>query len=270
MLSQGKMNNFNSKKKNIVYKNKRVVRVVCHFTNNGRTTGTGFLVNKGKNILTCWHVVCGTDLKRVLKSELYSVLPKQPEAKMIDAYYHQLAGKIEAELFDGTKISVKLDSYDYFYDLAVLKVISTKRHLPYFEIETKDTLDYADEISFPGYPANLWYNFGSSPFSVNSGSVSSFPVVEISGGKYRMVQLTGICIGGNSGAPVIKKQSDKAIGILNGYEWRGFDNIAIFKDGSFSKTENLQVPVNISYATEFNFLSKKSRIFKNLLKVIES
>jgi len=85
-----------------------------------------------------------------------------------------------------------------------------------------------------------------------------------------MVQLTGICIGGNSGAPIIKKQGSKVIGILNGYEWRGYDDIAIFKDGSFSKTKNLQVPINISYATEFSFLSKKSRIFKGLLKNIGS
>jgi len=129
------------------------------------------LVNKGRNIITCWHVVCGTDLKKVLKSKLYLTLPKQSEAKKIDAYYHKLAVKIEAELFDGTKIPVELDSYDYFYDLAILKLVSKKRRLPFFEIETKDNLDYADEIFFPGYPSNLWYDFTSSPFSVNSGSV---------------------------------------------------------------------------------------------------
>lgn len=264
------MNSFNSKKKDVVYKHKRIVRVICHFINKGRTVGTGFLINKGKNILTCWHVVCGTDLKDVLKSELFSKLPKQPKAEKIDTYYRKLAREIEVELYDGTKIAAELDSYDYFYDLAILKVVSTKGNLPHFEIETKNTLDYTDEICFPGYPASLGYDFSASPFSVNFGTVSSFPVTEISGGKFRMVQLTGICIGGNSGAPIFKKQSNKVIAILNGYEWRGLDNIAVFKNGSFSETRNLHIPINISYATEFNFLSKKSRTFKDLLKVMGS
>lgn len=241
-----------SKNKDIVYKHERTVRVISYFKNKGKTVGTGFLMKDGQNILTCWHVICGIDLKDMLKSQLFLISKKSKESEKVDDYYRNIAQKIKVELPDGRKIAVKLDSYDYFYDIAVLKVPKKYSPLPSFEFEPKDNLDYNDEILYPGYPTCLGYNSSTSPFAINSGNVSSFPNIEIAGGKYEMIQLSSICIGGNSGAPIFKEGSNKPIAILNGYEWR--------------ECNKIRIPINISYATGFNILSKRSRIFQSLIK----
>jgi hypothetical protein len=71
-------------------------------------------------------------------------------------------------------------------------------------------------------------------------------------------------LGGNSGGPLFKKGSNKVCGIINGNYWRGRDDFAIFQ-GKNLVPGSLKVPLNIAYATGFDFLSKESIIFRDLL-----
>jgi S1-C subfamily serine protease len=259
------MINFTSKNEDIVYKHERIVRIISHFKNGDVGVGTGFLVNG--NILTCWHVICGTDLKVLRSNTDFSLSTKPTEAEKMNEYFNKITARIEVEFPNGTKVNTTLKEYDYYYDLAVLRIPKNCGKLSSFELETENSLDYSDEINYSGYPACLGYNLIDSPFAYSSGTISAFPNVEIAGGKYDMIQLSSICIGGNSGAPLFKKGINKVFGIVNGFEWRGFDNLAIFQNGNFSKTVNLHVPINISYATSFELLLKKSPVFKHLVEL---
>ena len=256
---------FKSKNKDISYKHDRVVRIISHFKDGTYIVGTGFLVNDNRNILTCWHVICGVDLKDFLKSAEFQQSVKTTESEKVDEYFRNITSRIEVELPDGKKITAILKSYDYYYDLAVLIIPEGCGKLPFFELELNDVFDYLDEVNFTGYPRCLGYELLNSPFAANVGTISSFPEIDVTGGKYQMTQLTSICIGGNSGAPLFKKGCNKVYGIVNGYEWRGESNVAVFKDQSFSHTVDIKVPINISYATELNLLLSKSDVFKNLV-----
>lgn len=256
---------FRSKNTDISHKHDRIVRIISHFKNGEFSVGTGFLINDNRNVLTCWHVICGVDLKILQQTPEFQQSPKATEEEKVDEYFRNKTSSIEVELPSGKKISAILKSYDFYYDLAIIRIPKAIERLPFFKLELNQSLDYSDEIIFCGYPESLGYSLLDSPFVVNTGTVSSFPEVEIAGGKYENVQLTSICIGGNSGAPLFKKGSNKVYGIVNGFQWRGFDNVAIFENEVYSHVVSHKVPLNISFATGFSLLKDKSTVFKGLV-----
>ena len=259
------MSTFRSKNASIFYKQDRTVRVISRFMNGDYCTGTGFLINKNGNILTCWHVISGVDLKILKNMSKFQEDKSTSEIDKVNKYFLDKTSKIEIELSNGTKAGATLESYDYYYDIAVLKIDERAKKLPFFELELGESLDYSDETLFCGYPSCLGYDSLNSPFAVNTGTVSTFPEVEVAGGKYRNIQLNSICLGGNSGAPLFKKGSNKVCGIVNGLHWHGRDDFATYKeDGTLTKG-SLHVTINISYATSFYRLMKESKIFKQLI-----
>lgn len=261
------MVNIKSNNVDILYKHERTVRIISIFKNGGSTVGTGFVVSKTGYILTCWHVICGIDLKDLRNSQEFVASTMPAESDKVDDYFKKVILKIEVELPDGSKVDSQLDSYDYCHDLAVIKIKSDNNKLSYFELDFEG-FDYFDSVNFTGYPMCLGYNALNSPFAINSGSVSAFPDAEIAGAKYPMIQLTSICIGGNSGAPLFKNGKKKASGLVNGYEFRYRNDLAVFKNGVYANTTNFSVPINISYATGFDFLIQKSEVFNALVKKI--
>lgn len=258
------MKDFKSNNEEIIYKHDRTVRVISHFKNGNTGFGTGFIVNEGRSIFTCWHVICGIDLKDLLSKPDFASLEKDHLNKDVADYFQKISSNIQVEMPNGTILNVKLANYDCYYDLATLSLPDNVTNSPYFEIETTETLDYSDEIIFCGYPDTLGYNSLNSPFTVNTGVVSSFPQVEIAGGKYENIQLSSICIGGNSGAPLFKKGSSIVSGIVNGYQWRGHNNLAVFENGVYKHSVAHKVPLNISFATSFTLLKDKVNIIGNI------
>ena len=256
------MSTFNSKNEDIIYKHNRIVRVISHYKDGSFRTGTGFLVNGNRNILTCWHVIFGEDLQ-VLKKRPEFQKDTTPESDQINKLFSDKTAKIEVELPGGKKAGALLKSYDYYYDFAVLRIPKSVGKLPFFEIDC-GKLDYYDKILFCGFQESHGYNTLNSPFAVNSGIVSSFPETEVAGGKYENIQLNSINLGGNSGAPLFKESSNKVFGIVNGHYWRGRDDLAVFQGGELVPG-SLKVPLNIAYATGFDLLSKKSKVFQNLM-----
>lgn len=241
------MTSLTTSNEDVKYKNERIVRIAAFFNNNSFSTGTGFFVNSTGKILTCWHVLFGTDLKVFKQSEEFLQNTAGSEAEKVEAHYKSKIVKIEIQLPNGTTRQANLVNFDHFYDLAILQV-NEETDLPFFELETETGLDFMDEVNFCGYPECTGYNSLNSPFAVNTGVVSAFPEVDIAGGKYKNIQLNSICIGGNSGAPLFKKGSLKASGIVNGYQWKGAEKI----------------PINISFATGFDLLKEESVIFREL------
>jgi S1-C subfamily serine protease len=239
---------FGSKNEEVIYKHLRTVRVAAFFNNDSYSTGTGFFVSDTGKIVTCWHVLFGTDLKLFKLTNEFAQNTEVSEAEKVETQYNNKIVKIEIQKPDGNTTEAKLVGYDYFYDLAILEIPKSEDKIPYFELETQEALDYIDEVNFCGYPECSGYNSLNSPFAVNTGVVSAFPEVDIAGGKYKNIQLNTICIGGNSGAPLFKNGSLKVSGIVNGYQWKGQEKI----------------PINISFATGFDLLKEKSEVFKNL------
>jgi hypothetical protein len=257
------MPKFNSKNEDITYKHNRIVRVISHYKNGDYSTGTGFLINENRNILTCWHVVFGEDLKILMGKPEFQQDISTPESDKVNKHFLEKTSKIEVELSDGRKVGALLKSYDYYYDLAILRIPKSVGKLPFFEIE-RGKLDYYDEILFCGFQESHGYDSLNTPFAVNSGIVSSFPETEVAGGKYENIQLNSINLGGNSGGPLFKKGGNKVCGIINGNYWRGRDDFAVFQ-GNNLVLGSLKVPLNIAYATGFDLLSKKSKIFQDLM-----
>lgn len=257
------MKDFKSNHPEIEYKHNRIVRVISHFKNGHLTTGTGFIVGQGRYVMTCWHVVSGTDLKALKENHSFQASNKSTDIEKVEEYFQDKSSHIEVKLPNDTKIAVNLVSYDHYYDVAVLEIVDDGLNLPYFEFETVDSLDYSDEIIYCGYPDTLGYNSEASPFTVNTGTVSSFPEIEVAGGKYQNIQLNSICLGGNSGAPLFKKGQKKVYGIINGFQWKGYDNLAIFENGTFTRSVSHKVPLNISFATSIKIIADKSTINKS-------
>lgn len=239
----------------------RIVRIISHYKNGDYSTGSGFLINENRNVLTCWHVICGTDLKVLKNTSEFQQDSSTSESDKVNKYFLDRTMKIEVELANGKKVKALLKVYDYYYDIAMLRLPKSAGNLPFFEIELTNHLDYSDEILFCGFQESHGYNSLNTPFAINTGIVSSFPETEVAGGKYENIQLNSINLGGNSGAPLFKKGSNKVYGIINGHYWRGRDDFAIFQ-GSNLVPGSLKVPLNITYATGFDLLSNKSKIFK--------
>jgi len=203
-------------------------------------------------------------LKDLLSKPDFASFEKDHLNKEVADYFQKISSSIQVEMPGGTIFNVELANYDYYYDLAVLNLPDSITNSLYFEMETTKNLDYSDEIIFCGYPDTLGYNSLNFPFTVNTGVVSSFPQVEIAGGEYENIQLSSICIGGNSGAPLFKKGSNIVSGIVNGYQWKGHNNLAVFENGVYTHSVAHKVPLNISFATSFTLLKDKVKIIGNI------
>lgn len=256
---------FKTSKRDVSYKQKRVVRVIIYFNNGSITTGTGFFVRGDGTLLTCCHIVAGGDLKNIKMQQDFQNIRNLSGHGKYAKYIKNKVSKILIELPNGKKLKANLKGFDHYYDLAVLKIVKTTTGFNHFVLEHTNSLDFSDEIIFCGFPECLGYSNMSSPFAVNTGIVSTFPEVEIAGKKYENIQLNTISLWGNSGAPLLKAGDDKVWGIVNGLYWHSRDNFAFYDpNGNLSKG-GFRVPLSISYATSFNLLKNKSKLFRNLL-----
>ena len=252
----------NNKQISFIYN--RIVRVFSFFK-EGASNGTGFFIKENGLLLTCCHVISGRLLRDLRVSEDFKNTLGNTEGEKIDNYIRSKIQKIEVVLADGTQEKVILKSFDYVHDIALLKTTKSSGKKPFFEFELENKLDYLDEILFCGFSEAPYYDNFHSPFAVNTGLVSAFPELIIGGEKYKHVQLNSINLGGNSGAPLFTKDSNKVCGIINGNYIRHHEKLAVYDDNEKITKGRFEVPLSIAYATEVRVLKDNSDIFKRLI-----
>jgi len=251
----------------IDYKRKRILRMIVEFKNGNISTGTGFFINIKGNLLTCFHVISGGDLKILRQNDDFISITGADEHTRLQEWVNSKIKSINVELFDGSKIELELSEFNEQYDIALLKIKEVKflEKIEFCELNFNQNLKYNDAVFFAGFPLNHSYTGLNTPFAINTGIVSFFPETEVAGGKYRHAQLNSINLGGNSGAPLFFKNSNKVIGIVNGNMNMGSDNILFHE-----KTKNqavpgsLRIPLAIAYVTELKLIKEKSSIFNSL------
>lgn len=253
----------------ISYVRERIVRVHSHLGN--RTSGgTGFFISDKGLIITCWHVLVGNLLREIREKSEFQEIEAGTEAEKIKSYTEKAVQKVEVVLSDGSKKKVIIKGYDYKYDLAILKTMKSSGKKPFFELDLQTRLDYLDDTVFCGFPESPGYKMQAAPFALNTGVVAAFPELSVGGEHYTHIQLNGINLGGNSGAPLLRRGENKVYGIINGNFIKYIKNLAVFKDennidagitkGSFV------VPLGITYSTPLVLLNRKSEIFKKVVK----
>lgn len=229
----------------IKYKKERVYRVKVIFSNGSISVGSGFFVSKTK-FLTCFHVVFGE--LRILKNDqnFLRLNGDSFHEKCLSLFTNNVS-VIQIGSEEGVWVNANLEDFDESYDVTLLSVVQDK-NIKICELDVNPAIYHADYVFFGGYPTSIGYDLDKGPFSAHEGIVSSFPEVEICGEKYKHIKINSINLGGNSGAPLFKKNGKKVIGIINGNEWRG----------------NEKIPLSIAYATQIKTLKENSNILKNI------
>jgi S1-C subfamily serine protease len=248
-------------KKTNLRKNK-VYRVVTHFPSGNYDTGSGFFIDVDK-FLTCFHVAFGDEL-RVIKNRVnFQNYSGTNDHEKLKNYFNDRISKIEIVLPDKSKLLAKLNRFDERYDVAVLDVNPAGKKVEICTLDTQTKLKHGDYVYFGGFPAHHDYLAGTSPFAAHEGMVSSFVETMIGGNKYQHIQINSINLGGNSGAPLFKRNGEKVIGIINGNMNWGNDNV-MFGDAETNKASiaSLRIPLSIAYATSLKFIKENTDIFK--------
>jgi len=246
----------------VAYKQLRITRVICKYK-IGDSYGTGFFISKDGKMLTCFHVVFGQELRMIKNNpDFISISGGDEHSKLLNFYKNKIS-TLEVELHDGQKKEAELLNFDERYDIALLKV-KMDRKVDFFKVDTKNNLNYGDDIFFCGYQLTTGYNVSQYPFTVNSGLVSSFPDVIVGGEKYGHIQINSINLGGNSGAPVFLQGSNKVVAIINGIMNWNNNNVAIVDDskGNMNLSKgSIITPLSIAFATRLKTIKENTNIF---------
>jgi len=245
----------------VTYIKKRIVRVIVRYKNGGVSTGTGFLISDHGDLLTCFHVVFGGELRNIRSNQIYITTTGTDEHSKLQNYFTQILNNIEVELPDGTKKQASIKDFNETFDIASVKLDSNDKTL-FFQIDTKYSTEYDESTFFCGFQMATGYsNHEQYPFATNRAVVSSFPETIVGGDKYSHVQLNSINLGGNSGAPLFTEGGKKVIGIVNGNMNWGNDSVMI-NDPKTNQPEpkSLRVPLSIAYATSLKTIKDETSI----------
>ncbi|OGC68606.1 hypothetical protein A2415_01180 [candidate division WWE3 bacterium RIFOXYC1_FULL_39_7] len=249
-------------RQNIDYKRIRIVRILVTFNNNNTNYGTGFFIGSHGLILTCAHVILGKDFKFVKKDKEFIDAQGAGNQEKAANYHLLLTNNIKVKLEDGTFRQVNLEKINPDYDIALLRVTEVNFDHPYFKVNKAMEPYLGEDISFYGFPSVLGHTPDNSPFVVNRSIISTFPEVEIAGGKYLHMQINATTIGGISGAPIFKGNENTVVGIINGnYHW-ALNNIVCRSDNG-DRVLSTKVPLGIGYATSMKVINENTDIFSN-------
>ncbi len=249
----------------IKYKEERTFRIHVYKKDGNFGTGTGFFINKGKTFFTCFHVVFCSELKKIRTiSALNSILGNNEHEKLKN-YFNEKIGKIEVVSKEGIKYELELVDFNELFDIANLKIKDSNIKLSEIKSLNIKNVDFkqGDKLFFCGFPTCAGYDNREAPFAINTGIISSFPEITIAGDKYKHLQINSINLGGNSGAPLFKKNSNLVVGIINGNMNWGSDNIAFGQiiQNSTVVGETFRIPLSIAYATSFKLIREKTDTF---------
>lgn len=249
---------FISFNKSISKKREQIVRVITTYIPAGDSIGTGFFINNNGDLLTCFHVVFGEELRQIRKNNILANINESDEHEKLKAFIKGKLSKIEVELFNGSKIEMEIKDFDEKYDIALL---STKIPSKYksFKLNFGSKINYGDEVLFAGFPNAVGYRGDQTPFAVTVGMVSTFVETQIGGDKYPHIQINGVNLPGNSGGPLFLKGSNEVVGLINGNQIMGIHGD--FKGLDDKPTNLFTVPLGITYATSLSVLKKNTKIF---------
>ncbi|MBI4322702.1 MAG: trypsin-like peptidase domain-containing protein [Candidatus Omnitrophica bacterium] len=237
-----------------------VYRFVAYHPSGRWSAGSGFFLNKKGDFLTCFHVAFGRELRHLRISPDFKQVSGVNEHSQLDAFYKTLGFIPKVELSSGSFYDAKLSDFDEKLDVALFKVDADASKFKVCKIDWRSRLDYGDRICFGGFPSHHDYQFDRSPLAVQEGIVSSFVETIIGGEKYQHVQLNSVNLGGNSGAPLFKMESDAIFGVINGNMNWGRDDVAIWGPTGTTKG-SVRIPLSIAYATPMKSL--RDFVFKN-------
>lgn len=269
----------------IPYKKERLARILVQHRNGSTSVGTGFFIDGQGGLLTCFHVISGTELcnLRIANPNIAGAIAVGPEQEHIqlENYLNQSIINIQVEFMDGRRKIADIVSFNHIYDVAMLKITSAEMatgfvgEIPFFEIDADYMPEYDESTFFCGFQLTGGYsNPTEYPFSINRAVVSAFPEVLVAGDRYEHIQLNSINLGGNSGAPLFVEGSNKVIGIINGNMNWGGNNLVVVNDARLPGAQgapgnpptlsqgSLQVPLCIAYATSLKSIKDKTNILK--------
>lgn len=236
-----------------------IVRIMVQYLQND-SIGTGFFINDGSHLLSCFHVIFGQELRRLRDNLEFKKIDGSTEHIRLEKFIKQNLSKIEIELSNGEKEEAELKKFDEKYDIVLLKIKGSKIYRG-LNIDFNAKINYGNEVLFGGFPNAIDYRNDQAPFAVTVGTVSTFVETTVGGEKYPHIQINGVNLPGNSGAPLFLKGKSRVIGIINGNWLTGIDAKFMGIDG---KPANLSfaIPLGITYATALETINKNSSIFK--------
>jgi V8-like Glu-specific endopeptidase len=253
----------------VPYKRERVVRVIVQMRNGTTSAGTGFFISPDGEILTCAHVISGTELRnlKAIDFKVNNSIPnyevnddKQSQHTKFQNYLTQSIISLQVELANGERVMAEIKKIDEDLDVALLKIAKNdlekleknegtkngvaKNGTPFFLLNDTYTPEYDESTFFCGFQMTGGYdNPTQYPFSINRAVVSAVPDVVVAGDRHEHIQLNSINLGGKSGAPLFIEGSNTVIGIINGnMNWSG------------------GIPLCIAYATSLQLIKDRTDI----------
>ena len=189
----------------LAHAKKSIVRILIQ----GKPSGTGFVVSKAGQIITCWHVI---DPAFILDSLNRRIGLRKIEAEFPDGETVEL-GIYNFLLQQGNREAV---AYDYCF-LQPLKTVSSS--FEFLTLGTFEDINEGDQVYTIGYPLGIKQQFVSTGIlSTKWVDTAKFWTNNKPDSLVRKVAWLDLTMNkGNSGGPIIKIGStpseDKVIGI---------------------------------------------------------
>jgi S1-C subfamily serine protease len=224
-------------------KKRYVYRVLVYSSQGLIGAGSGFFINE-KQLLTCFHVVFGADLRNIRNDTQYQSASGPTQHAKLETFFHNKIVRIEVECPDGSRLTAVMNDFNETYDVALLDVNVTNHQINPCRLDTTSDLEVGDYLAFGGFAFCPGYVVDKYPFTFHEGMLSAFVSIIVGGDSYEHLQINSVNLGGNSGAPLFRINGARVIGIMNGNVIWG----------------NEKVPLSIAFATSLKFLREKTTL----------
>lgn len=182
-------------KKIINYIKPRVVKIICPDIDS---KGTGFIISSDGFIATNFHVIA-----KLIKNG-QSIQPQY--SSNINVFINGI------ENFTAEILNDKQSPNPILHDYAILKIIPINK-LPFFKLGENSSIEEGERIYFGGFPLT------QNRLTSHTGLISCIREAPTNLGikTQKVIDIDATVVGGNSGGPLIIKQSKeyKVIGIIS-------------------------------------------------------
>jgi S1-C subfamily serine protease len=214
------------------------------------TTGTGFFISPGGDVLTCWHVISDgvkLDSNGVVR-EVRKMFIELTNGEKIELL-------IPAKFFLFPRLNIAAASYDF----CVLSPVRYDKKVDYLKLGKFENINEGDQIYTAGYPLGISNQFISkgilSTKYIDSSVIAINQSQKYAGNVKRTVALLDLTINkGNSGGPIIRigktLNDDEVIGIadfqINPLAGTAEEMLGLLKEKQYLLAYNEKIKLNLS------------------------
>lgn len=229
------------------------VKILCTDKHGEVWVGTGIRIT-ADTFITCAHVVLGNSR---LRGVVEAAKKEHPEWTEEEVWKQEQKAVQRLAILDKENkehpaeiLWIEPDS-----DVACIRADVQG---PIADIDQSASMTPGQEVLLFGFPYAIDTESRNWPFAVYPGMVSRMVEGYVGAAtKREYIEIAGVSFGGNSGGPIVDRQTGKIIGMVHGHMTWGRDDVIVRDESKPEKMDigNTETPIAVTYGSGWNFIN---------------